>query len=110
MTVIMNYTEELKKNEEIFLAFLREKYHMYYNSNIFLRDVQYGIKSYFRKDNIELPYSVYEKTAVEFLAYLTAAGKLIQIDKNVWKVNFQPQNNVKEDKVVQAVSKVEEEK
>merc|ERR1711879_600973 len=105
----MNYTEELKKNEEIFLAFLREKYHMYFNSNIFLRDVQYGIKSYFRKDNIELPYSVYEKTAVEFLAYLTANGKLVQIGKNVWKVNFTPHNSVTENAGVETDSKVEKE-
>jgi len=106
----MNYTEELKKNQDAFLIFLSEKYHMYSNSNIFLRDVQYAIKSYFRKDNIELNYSVYEKTAIEFLAYLTAIGKLEQIDKNVWKVNFSPRNSVNEDNsAVETVSKEEKE-
>lgn len=105
----MNYVDELVKNENIFLAFMREKYHMFNNSNIFLRDVQYAVKSYFRKDNIELNYSEYEKIALDFLGILTGEGKLNKIEKNVWKVNFSPSNNVTvSDNRVEGLTETEE--
>jgi len=84
----MNYLEELKKNKEIFLKFMSERYRIFTNSNIFLRDIQFAIKFYFEKKNINLKYHQAEELAKEFTAYLVEQNELVQLNKYTWKVLF----------------------
>ena len=84
----MNYLNELKSNKEIFFNFMKEKFPIFFNSNIFLRDLLYAIKSYFeRKDKI-LSYSQAEKLALEFAEYLEKSNEIKKVGNNAWKVNF----------------------
>lgn len=84
----MKKLEELKTNKMIFFNFMKEKYPVISKSNIFLRDIQYAIISYFEKKDIKVKYSEAESLALEFTNYLESEGQLIRIDKNTWKVNF----------------------
>ncbi len=84
----MNHLEELKKNKEIFLKFMSERYKIFTNSNIFLRDIQFAIKFYFEKKNINLKYHQAEELAKEFTAYLVEQNELIQLNNYTWKVLF----------------------
>lgn len=90
----MDYLQELKNNKEIFINYLREKYEVIYNSNIFFREIQYGILTYFEKKGIKLSYPVTEKLAYEFAELLEENGELVKIDSRTWKVNFKTENFV----------------
>ena len=84
----MDYLEDLKKNQNIFLKFTSEKYRVFTHSNVFLRDIQFAIKFYFEKKNIVLKYPQAEKLAKEFTAYLVEQNELSQLTDNTWKVQF----------------------
>lgn len=84
----MNHFEELKTNQEIFFNYMKEKYHIYLNSNIFFRDIQYAINSYFEKKDIKLKSRQAENLASDFTKYLEAKGDLTRLNYNSFRVNF----------------------
>jgi|GEM_PF-684801 len=90
----MDYLNELINNQKIFFKFMKEKYPLFTNSNIFLRDIQYAIRSYFEKKNIKLGYTESEKLTLKFIDTLVKENKLKKISSNAWKVNFLLDNNV----------------
>lgn len=90
----MNYVQELSGNVSMFFHFMKEKYPVFNNSNVFFRDLQYAIHSYFEKKGEKLSYSLSEKTALEFVKILENGGQLISNGKNSWKVNFSLDSNV----------------
>jgi hypothetical protein len=92
----MEYLKELTVNRTIFFSFMKEKYRVFNNSNIFFRDIQYAIKSYFEKKNKRMKYSEAEKIANEFIAQMENDKQLIKISNNAWKVNFSFEKNVTE--------------
>ena len=90
----MDLLNDLTSNKIIFFNFMKEKYRLYLNSNIFFRDIQYAIKSYFEKKDIRIKYSQAEKVAYEFIHKLEDSGELKKMSNNAWKVNFSVGNNV----------------
>ena len=84
----MNRLEELKNNQDIFFNFMKEKYHIYLNSNIFFRDIQYAINSYFEKKDITLKSREAENLTSEFTKYLEEKGDLTRLNYNSFRVNF----------------------
>lgn len=90
----MDLLNDLTSNKSIFFKFMKEKYRLYLNSNIFFRDIQYAIKSYFEKKDIRVKYSQAEKIAYDFIQKLEDTGELKKMSDNAWKVNFSLGNNV----------------
>ncbi|MBU0474491.1 MAG: hypothetical protein KKF62_10035 [Bacteroidetes bacterium] len=84
----MNHLNELLNNKEIFFRFIAEKMPVFTGANVFLRDIQYGIKFFFEKKNILLKYPAAEKLALEFTSALVSKNELVQYKPNTWKVNF----------------------
>ena len=82
----MNYIEELKSNEKTFLTFLSEKYPFFYNSNLFLRDLQYAIHNYFKLKGDELGFSETEILAFKFAEYMVKKSKLVPVNDSTWRV------------------------
>lgn len=85
----MNHLNELINNKEIFFRFIAEKMPVFTGANVFLRDIQYGIKFFFEKKNILIKYPVAEKLALEFTSALVSKNELVQYKTNTWKVNFE---------------------
>ena len=88
----------------MFFTFMKGKYKVFENSNIFFRDIQYAIKSYFEKKEHKVSYQQAEKIASEFVKSLENEGQLKKMSSNAWKVNFSLISNVTEiteDKVQQ---------
>jgi hypothetical protein len=85
----MNHLEHLTNNKKIFFTFMKEDYPLFQHSNIFLRDLQYAIKSYFDLKENPINYFQAEKIAREFINQLCKTNEVIQIDKKSWKINFQ---------------------
>jgi len=82
----MNYLEELKLNETIFLKFLSEKYPFHFHSNLFVRDLQYAIHGYFKLKGIDLRFSTTEKLAYDFAKHLVDENNLSIVNNSTWKV------------------------
>ncbi|MCF8242765.1 MAG: hypothetical protein K9J16_15410 [Melioribacteraceae bacterium] len=93
----MDHLKELTTNEDIFFGFMKEKYPIFFNSNIFLRDLQYGIRSYFEKKDIDIDYPLAERLAHSYAEHLENDNKFIKISGNAWKVNFLKTENVTEE-------------
>lgn len=92
----MNYLNDLYQNRLIFFTFMKEKYPVFYKSNIFFRDLQYAIKRYYEKKNVILTYAEAEKAATEFINLLVSESLLIKIDNKSFKMNFSLETEVVE--------------
>ena len=88
------YAEFLKLNEDLFFNFLKEKYPIFNNSNIFLRDIQYGVKSFFEKRDIKLNYKQVDFIADSIIQLYEEKNILQRLTKNTWKVNLLKENTV----------------
>lgn len=84
----MNHLQELLNNKEIFFRYIAERFPVYTGANIFLRDIQYGIKFFFEKKSIKLKYPQAEELALEFISKLVDDNDLTKFDKQTWKVNL----------------------
>ena len=82
------YLDTLKSEQEIFLNYLKAKFPIFHNSNFFFRDLHFGIKNYFDKKGVDLPYSVSEQIAKKYSEYLEAEGIFVMISEKTWRVNF----------------------
>ncbi len=88
-----NDMQFLLSNSELFFNYLKERYSVFNNSNIFLRDIQYGVKSFFEKRETKLSYSAVEKLTGEIIKEFERKNILDKLTNNTWKVNF-PKENV----------------
>ncbi|MBU1100309.1 MAG: hypothetical protein KKA84_07870 [Bacteroidetes bacterium] len=95
----MNYLDVLKKESGIFWKYFEAKYKLFYNSNLFLRDLQYAIQRYFETKNVYISYSQAETTALEFVKELEKEGDLLRLDAHTWRVNFHIGSDKKEELV-----------
>ena len=84
----MNHLQELLNNKEVFFRYIAERFPVYTGANVFLRDIQYGIKFFFEKKNIKLKYAQAEVLALEFVSKLVDTKDLTKFDKQTWKVNL----------------------
>lgn len=82
-----NLLSLLVYNQNQFLMFLKTKFPLFHNSNIFLRDIQFGIKNYFANKQIILSYSDSEKLALLFSDKLVSEEIFKKISDNCWKLN-----------------------
>jgi len=78
----------LQKDKDIFFRFMKNNYPLFFNSNIFLRDIQYCVQTFFHYKKIELGYTAVEDIAMQFAGSLEKDGELIKNGNNSWKVNF----------------------
>lgn len=90
----MELLNELIHSKHIFFKFMKEKYPLFENSNIFLRDLQYAIKYFLEKKNIKIRYTELEYLSQEFISHLEKENIIKKVTSNAWKVNFLPNNNV----------------
>lgn len=84
----MSHFNELLNEKEIFFKYMGEKYKVFFNSNIFLRDIQYAVRSYFENRGINLKYPEAEKYALELTDYMEKSNELTPVSNGTWKVNF----------------------
>ena len=82
------FYNELLTNKKIFFKFMNERYPIIFNSNVFLRDIQYAIRTYFERKNVDLSYRDAEKLMEKFTEHLVNEGDLVRLNYNSWKVNF----------------------
>lgn len=104
----MNQLNELIENKEIFFRYLSERLPVFTGANVFLRDIQYGIKFFFEKKNIKLKYPNAEALALEFTSALTDKNELIKYNHYTWKVNFEFKEMIVPETVVEETTEATE--
>ena len=83
--------EHLKLFEEKridFLKFLKAKYHLYHLSNVFFRDIHYGVMAYLELNKIKFKYLEAEELTGKVIESLEEANILKKIDKLTWVLNY----------------------
>jgi hypothetical protein len=78
----------LAENKLSFFEFLKAKYPVFHNSNIFFRDLQYGIQRYFEKKEIKITYKEAEDIAGEFIKQLEKESVFTKVNNIGWRLNF----------------------
>ncbi len=80
---------DLLRNEyKILLNYLRAKYPLFHNSNLFFRDFQYGIRRFLERKEFKVSYQDAEKLANELGRYLEQQGIFIKVNILGWKLNY----------------------
>lgn len=79
----------LKEQQNNVLLYLKSRYPLFHKSNVFYRDIQYGIKYYLENKDIKLTYSESEYIANKFIEYLITQNILKKISDNIYLLNYQ---------------------
>jgi hypothetical protein len=75
-------------NQTEVMHYLKSNYPLYHNSNLFLRDVQFGLIMFFRNKHYTLRNRDAEKVARGFLEHLGKQKIVHQLDHQTWLLNY----------------------
>jgi hypothetical protein len=84
----MKQLDYILTNETEALNFLKSRYPLYHLSNVFFRDVQYGIQTMLDGKNMSVGYADAEKIARAFVVHLEKKKTLNPIDQQSWVLNY----------------------
>lgn len=85
---ISDYLKVLITEERTVLNYLKSKYPLFHRSNVFFRDIQFGIKHYLENREIRLKYTESEILAQEFIKHLQSKGILRKISDQIYLLNY----------------------
>ena len=75
-------------NQKEFLKYLKNKFTLIHQSNLFFRDFHYGVMSYLEEHGKKVKYLDAEKIAREVSATLEQNGVFKKIDHQSWLLNY----------------------
>ena len=85
----MNEVEHIVNNKAEFLKYLRSKFPLIHESNVFFRDLHYGLMSYIEeKLNNKLRYLDAEKITYTVAGELEKQGIFKKVDSRTWLLNY----------------------
>jgi hypothetical protein len=85
----MKPADAVLNNDQEVLKYLRDRFPVFHLSNIFFRDIQYGIQSYLKGRDLKVNYRLAEDIARQFVAKLEREKILRPIDRQTWMVHFE---------------------
>lgn len=71
-----------------FLKFLKAKYHLYHLSNVFFRDLHYGVMAFLELNKIKYKYLEAEELTRKVIESLEEANILKKVDKLTWVLHY----------------------
>jgi len=84
----MNHLAYVLANDKEVLRYLKTRFPVYHLSNVFFRDIHYGIIEYLRDRRMSVRYSDAEKIARAFIEKLDHEKILRQLDHQTWMVQY----------------------
>ncbi len=84
----MKPIDYILNNEKDVLEFLKSHYPMYHLSNVFFRDIQYGIRTMLERRGHRVGYMEAENIARTFVEKLEKEKILTPIDRQSWVLNY----------------------
>ena len=85
----MKKIDHLLENDTETLSFLRTRYPLYHLSNVFFRDIQYGIQILLERRGVKVGYMDSERLAQEFVSRLEKKKVLVPIDRQSWVLYYE---------------------
>lgn len=85
-----NLLQEIIKEEEIFLNFMKAKYPVFHNSNVFKKDIEYSVKRFLELKGKNLRFTEIEKITNDLCLYFIEKGIFLPVNNITWKVNYLP--------------------
>jgi hypothetical protein len=67
-----------------FLQFLRSRFHLYHASNVFFRDLHYGVMTYLEQQKLAQNYVVAEDITREVITHFERSGILKPLNDRTW--------------------------
>ncbi len=83
-----NNFELIKNDYKVFLGFLKVKFPLFHNSNVFFRDLQFGIMSYLVRKGIKINNAQAESIAERMITFFEGEKIFTKIDKHSWRLNY----------------------
>lgn len=77
-----------KDDTQTFLHFLKSKYPLFHDSNVFFRDIHFGVMGYLEQEGISMSYSRAEKLTHQVIGVLEEKGILKQLDGRTWLLQY----------------------
>jgi hypothetical protein len=84
----MSLTALIVENQKDFLKYLKTKFPLYHLSNVFFRDLHYGVMNYLLAHKNRLKYTDAERVTREVIREFEKAGILTKIDKQTWLLKY----------------------
>jgi hypothetical protein len=84
----MDDASEIMERRAEVLAFLKSRFPLYDRSNVFFRDIQYGLQLFLREKGIRTKYPRAEQIARQFVGVLEREGILVPIDRQSWALHY----------------------
>ncbi|HEX9615374.1 MAG TPA: hypothetical protein VGA55_07690 [Bacteroidota bacterium] len=78
----------LTENKKEFLAFLKTRYKLYHRSNVFFRDLHYGVMTFLASKEKETGYTEAEGIANRLVQELETTGTLKKIDGMAYLLEY----------------------
>ena len=75
-------------NQKEFLKFLKSRYTLIHSSNIFFRDIHYGIMAYLELNRLAYKYLESEQLARNVIASYEASNIFQKVDGKTWVLNY----------------------
>ncbi len=75
-------------NKVEFLKFLKSKFSLYHLSNIFFRDIHYGVMDFLAKKKNEATYTESEKITNEVISYFEIQKIFKRVSARAWVVLY----------------------
>ena len=87
MNMEKKYIDLLSNQDELF-TFLKSKFKLYHLSNVFFRDLHYGIWEFLKHHGVSLRYGQSEDIAHEVIVSLEKKNILKKLDEQTWLLNY----------------------
>lgn len=84
----IKYLQLISQNQKEFLRFLKSKFELFHFSNVFFRDIHYGVWEYLEKQRVVLRYDGAEKKAIEVIALFEKENVLKRLNERTWLLNY----------------------
>ncbi|HWP81224.1 MAG TPA: hypothetical protein VNN76_01060 [Bacteroidota bacterium] len=71
-----------------FLNFLKSRYHLYHLSNVFFRDMHYGVMAFLAMNGTKVKYTQAEELTKKVIESLEQANILVKADRLAWVLTY----------------------
>jgi len=79
----------ITSRDQEFLIFLKAKFQLFHASNVFLRDLHYGVMEFIASHRQRMSYTASEALTREVIAHFERSGILKPIDERTWMVDHE---------------------
>ena len=78
------------ERQKEFLSFLKSRFNVFHESNVFFRDMHYGVMAFLQMNGLPNRYSASEQLTKQVIAVFEQERILIRIDDRSWMLNYLP--------------------